>query len=101
MNFSEEQKRKIETLAGIAYTVEKIAMYMNIDPFELELEYENPDSEFRYHYDRGILMKEAERELSLSENARNGSITAIQMLERRIDQRKIEDFKQKLLHGLI
>ena len=99
MIFSEEQKRIIETLSGTAYTVAMIAQYLDIPPAELQHEFTIPESEFRYHYDRGILLKEAERDISLSENAKNGSITAIQILERRMEKKQMSDFKQKLLHG--
>ncbi|MHC1707415.1 MAG: hypothetical protein AB9842_07825 [Bacteroidales bacterium] len=99
MTFSEEQKRIIETLSGTSYTVPMIAQYLDIPPAELMHEFAIPESEFRYHYDRGILLKEAERDISLSENAKNGSITAIQILEKHMEKRHLNDFKQKLLHG--
>ena len=99
MTFSPEQQKKIEELSGISYTLKQIAMYLEIEPSVIIKEYRNPDSEFRYRYDRGRLIKEAERDMSLSEAAKNGSITAIQQLEAKLEKRKMEDYKDRILNG--
>jgi IS30 family transposase len=99
MIFSPEQQKKIEELSGINYSLRKIAMYLDIKPSVIESEYRNPESEFRYRYDRGQLIKEAERDMSLSEASKNGSITAIQHLDTKLEKRKMDEFKDRLLNG--
>lgn len=99
MTFSEEEKQTIEQLAGTLYTIPKIAMYFGIDPILFQAAYEEPDSVLRYHYDRGILIKEANRDIALTKAADNGSAYAVQQIEKRMKDRFLSDFKHKLLNG--
>jgi hypothetical protein len=99
MEFTKEQIAILEDLSGTKYTVKEIAMYFSIPEKELQKEYEDPESLFRYHYDRGILKVKAELDLSRMEAARNGNITAIQILDRRMAQADQENFKNTLLNG--
>ncbi|MHC1707495.1 MAG: hypothetical protein AB9842_08235 [Bacteroidales bacterium] len=96
---TDEQYLEVETLSGTGYSVYKIAMYLNVSYYELQNEYEDPLSQFRYHYDRGILMKEAERDKTLSDAAKMGSASAAIALEKRMEERRLSDFKEKLLGG--
>jgi len=99
MTFSPETSETIETLAGVGYTVEEIAIYQGYDVEQLQREFSDRSSEFSRLYHRGILKKHAERDISLSASATAGSITAIQTLENRMAKRHITDFKNRLLNG--
>jgi len=99
MELSQKQKSDIEDLAGIGYNFKKIAMYLDMAVFMIEAEFRNPDSEFRYHYDRGILLKEAERDKQLSEASKNGSVSALQELEKKLKNHKLDDLRYDILNG--
>ena len=101
MTFTQEQVSEIETLAGVGYSVQEIAMYLEVSEEELRGEYDTPGSEFRYRYDRGILMKKAERDKSLSDAAKNGSVTAVQELEKQIKDHRLENLKRDIINGSV
>ena len=48
MEFTPEQINTIERLAGMNYTIRQVAMYFDINPDLLYLEYNNKESEFAY-----------------------------------------------------
>jgi hypothetical protein len=100
MEFSPEVKHKIEELAGVGYSVAKIAMYLDIPHEELQQEWEVKESVFHYHYARGMLKKQAELDLSLAEAAKGGSITAVQSIEKRLHFAMVEECIQNVKHGL-
>lgn len=99
MVFSEEISKEIETLAGTGYSIKQIALYLDVSFVALQDEYNDPGSAFRHLYDRGILLKHAERDLALSTSAKAGSVTAVQILEKRMEERRLQQFKEKLLNG--
>ncbi|MEI6577708.1 MAG: hypothetical protein WCO63_16145 [Bacteroidota bacterium] len=99
MELSPQQKIEIEKLSGVGYNPKEIALIMELSPLWIEIQNKNPDSEFRHHYDRGILMKEAERDKNTSDAAKNGSITAVQHLEAKLRQRKLSDLREKIVNG--
>ncbi len=99
MELDQAQWDEIEQLAGSGFTVRKIAMYLKQDPDFFQAEYEDPDSLLRLHFDRGMLENEAKRDIELCRSASSGSISAIQILEKKLEQRKLELFKEHLLNG--
>jgi len=101
MDFTEEQYGIIENLAGTGYSVRRIAMYLDVNSDVLVTDYDDPESKFRYHYDRGVLKCEAERDLALQVALTAGNVTALQILEKKLEQRKMNGFKEDLLSGHI
>lgn len=99
MTFSTETLTEIEQLAGCGWTVEELAMYLEV-PYDLLLiVYNDLSSEFRLHHDRGILKSHAERDKALSSSAAAGSVTAVQIIEKRMRDRELIEFKERLLNG--
>ncbi len=98
--FSPEAIDEIENLSASGYTIEEVAIYFRLDVSFLFNQYNNPDSEFRIAYDSGMLKHKAKRDIELNRSASNGSITAIQILEKMLEKRRIEEYKYKLLNGL-
>ena len=99
MELSQEQKAEIEDLSGAGFNPKKISMIMNLPWLEIKHWYSEPDSEFRYHYDRGMLLNEAARDKEVNASAKNGSITAIQLLESKLRSRKLDELRERLLNG--
>ena len=96
MEFTEEQLEIIENLAGINYTVRQIAMYFDISLQQLYLEYENKESEFAYHFDRGKLMANADVDMKLLQDARAGNLTAAAMFKKAEKASRITNLKTEL-----
>jgi hypothetical protein len=99
MTFTPDQIKEIESLAGINYTVRQIALYFDISAAMVMREYENTDSEFRYHFDRGRLVSQAKIDMALQTSAEGQNITAIQQLERVRQNRKFENQRDQLIYG--
>ena len=99
MTFTEEQIEQIEMLAGINYSVRKIAMYLDIDLKLLQKEFEDKESTFRYHFDRGRLVAQAEIDMKAVESAKGGNLTAMQQYEKVRTARHFENMRDQLIDG--
>jgi len=98
MIFTDEQINEIESLSAVNYTIKQVAMYLNIPLLELRNEYDNPQSKFKYHYDRGQLIAQAQIDMSNLESAKKGNITAQQRYDKRAYQNKINQAKERIFH---
>jgi len=99
MTFNQEQIETIENLAGLNYTVKKIAMYLDVPVRELQHEFENTDSEFRYHFDRGRLISQADIDQKALESAKGGNMTAMQHFEKIRQARHFENMRDQMIYG--
>jgi hypothetical protein len=99
MTFTDEQIQEIEKLAGINYTIKQIAMYLDIKPGALQREFENRESEFRYHYDRGRLISQAKIDQALLDSATKSNLTAINQFEKIRNARHFENLRDQLIYG--
>lgn len=89
MEFTPEEHTDIERLAGAGYSIHKLAMYLDVPAAALLAEYADEESQFRYHYDRGIVLSEAKLTLQLQDSAEKGNLTAIQQVGAiRLEQHK-------------
>ena len=96
MEFTEEQIQCIEELSGLNYTIKQVAMYFNLPAEDIYAEYENSDSQFRYHYDRGQLFNQAQVGKKLLEGAKNGNITAASIYHKIAGSNKLTNLKNEL-----
>ena len=96
MNFTNEQIEEIENLAGINYTVRQIAMYFDIPVNELQKQFDNKESVFRYHYDRGRLISQAKVDMDLLTSAQGGNMTAKQQFEKIRQTRHFENLRDQM-----
>lgn len=99
LRLAQEQLEEIETLAGLGYGPEKIAMYLDVKKSDFMKDWRNEETFIRYHYDRGVLVAEVLPALKLTENANGGNITAHQQLEKVKRRQFVEDCKKKYLYG--
>ena len=99
MELTQEQKQTVEQLAGLNYTVRQIALYLGIDPDTLQREFENLESPFRYHYDRGRLIARASVDMQALESAKGGNITAMQQYEKVRQGRHFENIRDQIIYG--
>jgi molybdenum cofactor biosynthesis enzyme len=96
MEFTEEQHLIVENLAGINYTVRQIAMYLDVSVQLLYNEYEDKESEFAYHFDRGKLMASADVDMKLLTSAKDGNLTAAAMFKKAEKESRINNLKTEL-----
>lgn len=99
MTFTPEQIESIEKLAGLNYTFKQIAMYLEVPFNDLLQEYEDKESEFRYHYDRGHLLAQADIDQNLIDSAKRGNVTAIQQFEKIRQSRHFENTRDRIIYG--
>lgn len=96
MIFTEEQFNDIESLAALNYTVNQIAMFLDLDPQIIIDEYQDEDSEFRYHYTRGQLVAQVEIDKKTLESAKSGNITAQQRYDKKVRDNRLHQAKQRI-----
>jgi hypothetical protein len=72
-------------------------MYLDVSPKEFLQEWNNKESKIRYHYDRGVLLVQANSEMKLVDSAEKGNITAYQQLVKQQYFQKIENRKKEIL----
>jgi len=96
MIFTDEQLNEIEQLAGLNYNVNQVAMYLNVEIQLIKDEYQNKDSEFRYHYDRGQLVSQYEIYKSTLESAKKGNITAQQRYDKKVKENRLRQAKERI-----
>lgn len=99
VRLAQEELEQIEDLAGAGYGPEKIAMYLDVPLKDFMKEWRNPDTFVRYHYNRGILLTDAETGTKLSENAKSGNITAAQQLAKMRWEQYVEDCKKQIYYN--
>ncbi|SUV52584.1 hypothetical protein [Bergeyella zoohelcum] len=99
LRLADEQLEQIEQLAGAGYAPWQIAMYLDVPKKEFIKDWNNKDSLIRYHYDRGILLVDAQAGMKLAENAMAGNITAHQQLEKIRKGQRLEALKKHYLYG--
>lgn len=99
MTFTEKQHNAIESLAAANYTIKQVAMYLLIPVDTLRKEYYKPDSEFRFHYDRGQLIAQTQIDMSTLESAKKGNITAQQRYDKRAKENKLNEAKERLFRS--
>lgn len=94
-----DQFQVIEELAGLNYTPEEIAMYMDIPEKQFMYEFNLPESEIHFHYNRGILIAKAEVDMQTLESAKTGNITASQRLDKIQQRKQFELLKKQMIDG--
>ena len=97
MELTAEQLKDIEHLAGINYSTQMIAMYLDVDEKEFLADFNDPESKIRYHYDRGKLIIQAEIDKANLKRARDCNLTSIQQWKKDSNSMKIENYKKKVL----
>ncbi len=96
VRLSQEELEQIETLAGAGYGPEKIAVYLDVPVKDFLKEWRNPETLVHFHYNRGVLITDAEIGMKLTENAKGGNITAAQQLAKMRWEQYLNDCKNQI-----
>lgn len=94
-----EQTEEVEKLAGLNYTPEEIAMYLDVNKNEFLQEFNTANSRVKYHFERGKLIAKAEIDMQSLQSAKGGNITAAQRLDKIRDKANFEFLKQQIING--
>jgi hypothetical protein len=98
MELTTAEYKHVEDLAAINYSLEQIAMYLDMN-FNSFLEaFSIPDSKIKYHYDRGKLITQAEIDKANLKKARDGSAASILQWKKDAMAQKLENVKKKVLY---
>lgn len=96
MQLTDKQKADIERLGAINYTLKQVAMYLGIRHDAVLEEYQNEDSDFRYHYDRGQLIAQADIDTEVMKSAKDGNLTATAIYKKSEKQNRLNNLKNEL-----
>ena len=99
IRLAQEELEQLENLAGAGYSLEQIAMYLDVPKAAFIAEYFDLESLVHYHYQRGILMVDAEAGMKLAENAKSGNITAHQQLVNIRRAQFVAREKKRIIYG--
>jgi hypothetical protein len=98
LKLSQEEFETIENLSATNYGPRDIALYLEVPEQLFMVEYNNPDSTVRLHYNRGVLQANFEIDSKLLENAKTGNITAAQESKKATAKRAFENHKNRILN---
>lgn len=99
MQITESDFEEIKELSGAGYGPREIALYLGV-PVKIFMEaWADEDHPIREHYDTGILETQATIGIQLAEQAKSGSLTAIQQYSKHMRGRHVADVRQRLLNG--
>jgi hypothetical protein len=99
IRLAQEELEQLENLAGSGYSLEQIAMYLEVPKADFIAEYFDLDSLVNYHYQRGLLMVDAQAGMKLAENAKSGNITAYQQLVNIRRAQFVDREKKRIIYG--
>ncbi len=97
MDFTENQLKEIEDLAGIGRSLRSIARIMGIDYAVLKAAHDNPALPVGFHFALGVERASAKVDLATRLAAENGNITAIQQFEKIQERQKYYERKRQIL----
>lgn len=95
---SDEELETIEGLAALGYSPEKMAMYLEQDPFAFRRAMKEPNSLVSYHIERGQLMAQHEIGEKLLTNAKSGNIMAALQYDKMVTRNEVEEIKRRTIY---
>ena len=96
---TEEQTQDLEKLAGIAFSPEKIALYFGIPEDDFMHEFNQQDSQIKYHYDKGLIESSAKIGTGNLTRAKDGNLTSIAQHSKDMLLQRIEISKKRNLYA--
>lgn len=97
MELDNKDYQDIEELSGCSYSPEKIAVYLDVDIKEFLSLWHDKNSKVRYHYERGIIITQAESDKKQVAAAKTGNTTSYQQVLKQQYFQKIENRKKEIL----
>lgn len=93
---TDEEFEKIALMAAANFRPAQIAIALGVDDSKAFIEAcLTKGNECYNHYHRGILELQADVDMKMAENAKKGNITAVQILDKHAEERKVENLFSK------
>jgi hypothetical protein len=92
---------KIEAFGKLKYSKERILAVLDLTKTERKIfleHFEDPTSDERVAYERGLVMGDAEIDIGLTNAARDGDSFSAKELWYRQDQRRVDELKKELFN---
>lgn len=99
LNLFPDQLLEVERLAGLAWGLSRIARYLGIPLNQFEYFFNQPDSELKYHYMRGLDISQAKIDMALLKEAETGNLTASAIMNKKLRETKYQIRKQQILYA--
>lgn len=96
MELTDKQKADIERMGAINYSLKHVALFLGFDQEVVIKEYQNEESDLRYHYERGQLMAQADIDTEVMKSAKDGNLTATQIYKKNEKQNRLNNLKHEL-----
>lgn len=96
MELTDKQKADIERMGAINYSIKRIALYLGFNTNDVMKEYQDEESDLRYHYERGQLMAQTDIDTEVMKSAKDGNLTATQIYKRSEKQNRLNNLKNEL-----
>jgi hypothetical protein len=99
MTFTDKQKGDIEALSALSYTLAEIALYLDVPVKTINREYNDQNSEFRYHYERGKLSAKLKIDRANYELAKTGDKFATIRYDRKEKEARAQEARSRIFRG--
>ncbi len=96
MELTDKQKADIERMGAINYSLKHVALFLGFDQEAVIKEYQDEESDLRYHYERGQLMAQADIDTEIMKSAKDGNLTATQIYKKSEKQNRLNNLKHEL-----
>lgn len=96
MKLTDKQKADLEMMGAINYSIKRVALYLGFTFNEVVKEYQDEESDLRYHYERGQLIAQADIDTEVMKSAKDGNLTATQIYKRSEKQNRLNNLKNEL-----
>jgi hypothetical protein len=83
-------------MGAINYSLKRVALYLGFRTEDVMKEYQDEESDLRYHYERGQLIAQADIDLEVMKSAKDGNLTATQIYKRSEKQNRLNNLKNEL-----
>lgn len=98
-NLTPKELEVLEKLGEVNYSLYNISIYMEIPLKLLEIWMRDETSPAYQAYHRGKLKNQFEIEYKLTQDAKTGNLTAIQILDKHKRKNELEEVKNLILYG--
>lgn len=88
-----------ESLAGVGFSPEKIAMYFEINEDEFMYYFLQEGSPLKYKYNRGLLIHQGKEAIVTLQSAQGGNATQAQRLDKIRRTIDFEEHKKRIIYG--
>lgn len=99
LNLFPDQLQEVEKLAALSWGLSRIARYLGVPLIPFQHCFNQPDSELKEHYMRGLDISQGKIDMALLKEAETGNLTASAIMNKKLKEAKYQTRKQQILYG--